>query len=245
MRPSDEFMDQILNEAPSPETLFLLLANQKAEGRHNLVIRECIKALCRYPGDTRIRGLLAESFFESGWLSRAESEVETATAQIEELIHLYKLKGQVYSSLNRKEEAARSLKIYLAHKQDDQEALSLLQSLDQVSETPSAYQTETDRDSPPETASFSVPEIATPTLAEVYFAQGQVHEAIATYRKVLDQNPGAEQSRRRFEELKAMLPSSPLPQEDRKEEDPLRKRKEKLIRILETWRESIQERSKQ
>jgi tetratricopeptide (TPR) repeat protein len=238
MKASDEFLYQILNEAPSSETLFLLLANEKAEGRLDSVIRKCINALRRYPGDTRIRGLLAESCFENGWFSRAESEVETATAQIEKLIHLYKLKARVYSALNRKEEAFRSLEIYLAHNPEDQEALSLMQSIEPVHEAPAAPQSVIDRDSLQETPSFPVSEIATPTLAEVYFAQGQIQEAVATYQKVLDQNPGAEHSRRRLEEIKAMLPSAPQ-QEDRKEEDPIRSKKEKLIRVLETWRESI------
>jgi tetratricopeptide (TPR) repeat protein len=247
MKPSDEFLNQILNETPSSETLFLLLTSQKSEGRLHAVIRKCIDALCRYPRDIRIRGLLAESCFESGWVSRAEAEVETATAQIEELIHLYKLKGVIYSALNRKEQAVRSLEIYLAHKPDDQEALSLLESMKPVYETspaydkaPPVYQAAIDNnDSPPETPPFSAPGIATPTLAEVYFAQGQIQEAIATYEKVLDRNPTAEQHRKRLEELKAMVPSVPQPQENRKEEDPLRSKTEKLIRVLETWRESL------
>lgn len=239
MKTSDEFLDQILNETPSSQTLFLLLASQKAEGRFNRVIKECINALGRFPRDIRIRGLMAETCFESGWLSRAESEVETATAQIEELIHLYKLKGVIYSALNRKEEALRSLQIYLAHKPEDKQALSLLQSMRPVEDAPSADQSGIDSDSPGETPPFSGPEIATSTLAEVYFAQGQIEEAIVTYQRVLDRNPGAEQPRRRLEELKAMLPSIPQPQESRREEDPLRSRKEKLIRVLETWRESL------
>jgi tetratricopeptide (TPR) repeat protein len=114
-----------------------------------------------------------------------------------------------------------------------------------VEEAPSADQRRIDSDSPGELPPFSSPEIATPTLAEVYFAQGQVAEAIVTYQRVLDRNPGAEQPRKRLEELKAMLPSVPRPQESRREEDPLRSRKEKLIRVLETWREAIAAGSKQ
>ncbi|RJR47637.1 MAG: hypothetical protein C4576_09255 [Desulfobacteraceae bacterium] len=240
----DDFLDRVLKQAPSSETLFLLLANRKAEGRLKEVIRECIEALGRYPEDARLRGLLAESCYEDGWLSRAESEIETATAKIEELVHLYKLKGLIYSALNKKEDAVKSLELYLAHKPDDNEAVSLLESMKPAGESPFKYAPEVDTRTQ-ETAPFSVPEIATPTLAEVYFAQGQIEEAIATYQKVVDRNPDAERSRNRLEELKAMNSALDQEQEVGGEEEPLRSKKEKLIRVLETWREAIEVSSKQ
>jgi len=238
----DDFLDRVLKEAPSSETLFLLLAHRKAEGRLNEAIRECIEALGRYPQDARLRGLLAESCYENGWLSRAESEIETATEKVEELVYLYKLKGLIYSALGKKEEAIKSLKIYLAHRSDDHEAVSLLASMKAAEASPSQYAAEAQtQEIPP----FSVPEIATPTLAEVYFAQGQIEEAIATYQKVVDRNPDAERSIRRLEELRAM--SSPLAQEQEvgEKEESLRSKKEKLIRVLESWREAIEASSRQ
>jgi tetratricopeptide (TPR) repeat protein len=235
MKPAGEFLDQILSEAPSSETLFLLLKRWKAGGEVNNVIRECIKGLCRFPRDIRIRGLLAEVCFESGWLWRAESEVETATAQIEDLVPLYKLKAQIYTILNRREEAAKCLKIYLVHRPDDKESLALMQALTSRPEAPpDAYQ-------PPPGSS---PEIATPTLAEVYFAQGQLHEAISTYEKFLAQNPEAEQSRKRLKELRAMIAPPPPVQEDADAERE-RKKKMKMIHVLEIWKESMTVSSKQ
>jgi tetratricopeptide (TPR) repeat protein len=241
MKSSDEFLDQILREAPSSETLYLLLKRQKAEGRIDTVIRECIDALGRYPRDVRIRALLAEACFECGWLSRAEAEVERATAQIEDVVSLYKLQAQIYSKMNKPEEAARSLKIYLAHRPDEQESLVPSQEVTPAPEppSPSPQDVESRSETLQEKAAYSAPEIATPTLAEVYFAQGQIQEAISTYEKIVARHPEAEQSRLRLKELKAMI--APAPAMDRVDPGVERslKKKEKLIQVLESWKEAI------
>lgn len=233
MKSVDELLDQILSGAPSSETVFLLLERQKAEGKVDTVIRECIKSLGRYPRDARIRGLLAEACYERGWLTRAESEAERATAELEDLVPVYKLKALIYSSLNRPEEAARCLEIYLAHRPEERESLAPSRRTTPVPEAfPSPLGDVEER--------YPTPEIATPTLAELYFAQGQVQEAVSTYEKVVAQNPEAEHSRTRLEELKAMLaPPPPVRQADPDEES-ARNRKIKLIHVLETWKESLQ-----
>lgn len=257
----DEFLDHIINDSPSSQTLFLLLDRKRQEGRLKEVIGGCLKALSRYPGDIRIRGLLAESCFESGWLSQAEAEVERATAQVEELASIYMLKARVYLTMNRKEEAIESLRIYLAHRSDDAEATSILLSLSPPA--PPLHPVEMDKDSLQESPFSSLPEIATPTLAELYFAQGQVQEAITTYEKVLAQNPEVAQFRIRIEELKSILsPFAPKQEEgdgsgedekqraqrseDRGQEelpshpdDRLRRKKERMIEVLSAWRESL------
>jgi tetratricopeptide (TPR) repeat protein len=242
MKTSDELLDRILAEAPSPETLLLILKEKKAEGRNGLVIREGLKALSRFPGDTRIRTLLAESCLDSGWLSRAESELETATAEIEALVPLYLLKARVYSTLNRNAEAVRSLEVYLAHDPGNQEALRLLETLNRKSERPQAGKAEDQE--PLEEISFTVPEIATPTLAELYLAQGQMEEAISTYEKILSRDPQAESSRTRLEELKAMLSPAPPMQGVDPDSERARKKKERMIHVLETWRESLRKQAK-
>ncbi len=240
MNPSDELLERILSESPSSESLLLILKAQDAEGRHGLVIRECLKVLERFPRDIRIRGLLAASCHENGWLSRAETELESATAQIEELIPLYKLKARVYSTLNRRQDAIRSLEIFLAHAPEDEEALSLLRTLLGPSDKPASEKESVEAESLQEPVTFSVPEIATPTLAELYFAQGQIDEAISTYQKILDRDPNAEPARRRLEELKAALsPARPDP-EATAEAERSRKKKEKMIHVLESWREKLQ-----
>ncbi|MDY7036844.1 MAG: hypothetical protein SV375_11870, partial [Thermodesulfobacteriota bacterium] len=66
MGTSDDLYNQILNNAPSPGTLFLVLSRLKEEGQLKRVIQECIKALNIYPDDIQIRQLLAESYLKSG-----------------------------------------------------------------------------------------------------------------------------------------------------------------------------------
>ena len=239
MSASDELLERILSDEPSPESLLLILREKKAEGRHELVVRECLKALARFPLDVRIRGLLAESCHESGQLSRAETELESATAQIEALIPIYKLKGKVCAALNRRDEAIRSLGIFLSHAPDDQEARSLLESLRGPSAKPAPEKRSLNVEPLQEAGSFSMPEIATPTLAELYFAQGQIDEAISTYEKILARDPGAEAARKRLEELKAAFsPAEPGP-DSAAESERARKKKEKMIHVLESWREKL------
>ena len=239
MNRSDELLERILSEDPSPETLFLILRERKGQGRQALVIRECLKALNRFPGDTRIRGLLAESCLENGWLSRAEAELETVTAQIEELIPLYLLKARVYSKLNRNEEAVRALEVFLAHDPGNQEALSLVETLRKKLRKPRPEPMLTEADSSQGPVSFSVPEIATPTLAELYFAQGQIQEAISTYEKILSRDPQADGARKRLEELKGSLSPAPLEKEPQEQTERARRKKEKMVHVLEAWRESL------
>jgi tetratricopeptide (TPR) repeat protein len=245
MTTTDELFSQILSEAPSSETILLLLKRWKEEGRINSVIREGIKALGRHPGDIRVRALLAETCFESGWLSRAESEAETAAGQVEELIGVYKLKAKIYARLNRREEAVRFLQIFLVHRPDDEESLHLLQELTPIPESPPAPVRAVEEVPVVNPLPAAVPEIATPTLAEVYFAQGQMEEAIATYEKVLAQNPAAEQSRTRLDELKRMIDPVPPAHETGPAEEPPRKKTQKLIHVLEAWKEAIVQDSRQ
>jgi tetratricopeptide (TPR) repeat protein len=82
-------------------------------------------------------------------------------------------------------------------------------------------------------------DLATPTLAEIYYNQGLVHEAISTYERVILDNPEDKASIERLEELKDQIAEKPeikvLP------EDALRARTEKMITVLEGWLERIQE----
>jgi tetratricopeptide (TPR) repeat protein len=79
----------------------------------------------------------------------------------------------------------------------------------------------------------SVVDLATPTLAELYLSQGEIHEAINTYEKVLLNNPDDQASEIRLAELKASVAReeelSPT------EEDITRAKTEKTITILENW----------
>ena len=82
-------------------------------------------------------------------------------------------------------------------------------------------------------------DLATPTLAEIYYNQGLVHEAISTYERVIFDNPEDKASIKRLEELKDQV--SEKPEKKVPTEDAIRARTEKMISVLEGWLERIQE----
>jgi len=126
----------------------------------------------------------------------------------------------------------------------DQEDLDLLEQFG-----PTQQDTDKIPDEPPEEKAFAekwdqeiVPsEIATPTLAEIYYNQGQIDETIATYERVLLDNPNDKASALRLSELKGFINEEEGPQPENI--DPLRSRKERMIEILERWRAKVQESS--
>lgn len=82
-------------------------------------------------------------------------------------------------------------------------------------------------------------DLATPELAEIYYNQGLINEAVSTYEKVLSDKPGDDASRARLAELKALNQDELQHQE--KAEDILRARKEKMITVMEDWLSKIRE----
>ncbi len=83
------------------------------------------------------------------------------------------------------------------------------------------------------------PDLATPTLAEIYYNQGLVREAISTYERVILDNPEDKASAARLEELKEEIAEKPEIKVTH--EDALRVRTEKMITVLEGWLERIRE----
>lgn len=250
MANTDDLYTQILADGPSPKTLFHLLSRLKKEGQLRRVIQESLKALNAYPNDIYIRRLLAESYFEAGLISQAEAELEKVSALIGDLTDTYKLQAQIYMKQNRKREAARSLELYVAHRPNDQEALDFLSTLTPEEEAPveevqppveeipaEAEEQLIVEEAPP--AEEEPPEIATPTLAEIYFEQGQIEEAIDTYQIIVAQDPEDESSKERLEELRTMIAEETAVEE--KQLDEVRQKKEKMIAILESWLANIRE----
>jgi tetratricopeptide (TPR) repeat protein len=254
----NDLYQQILESGPSSGTLLVVLSKLKQEGEWKRLVQECIRALNIHPQDITIRRLLAEAYLETGFLTQAEAEWEKVTKQMDELASAYKHLATLYHRGKREEEAIKALTLYLAHRPDDQEAQQLLEELKTLPEAEPAEQEspveaaapvyeeagpETGEDveeeveevaSPPERK--DTPEIATSTLAELYYAQGQTHEAIRTYEKVVAENPGDARAQARLEELKAPTPPQAVVQRDKE-----RERKEKMIALLEKWLSNIQE----
>jgi tetratricopeptide (TPR) repeat protein len=257
----DDLYRQILESGPSAQTLFLVLSKLKQEGDCKRVVQECIKALNTYPDDIPIRQVLAEAYLETGFLSQAETELGKVTAQIDELVSAYKRLATLYHREKRGEEARKALHVYLAHWPEDQEARELLEMLRPLPEAPAqepeplaeppaatAEQSATEtpdlaREEAEETTTLEreqgLPEIATPTLAELYYSQGQMEEAILTYEKVVEGNPDDQRAAARLAELKAATPPKAAFETDRN-----RGKKGKMIALLEAWLSNIQEGSK-
>ena len=129
METSDGFIKEILDKGPSPGTIYLVLSRMKEEGKRQRVIEECLKALDRFPDDINTRRLLGETYFENDQLAEAESELKEVIANIEDSISCYRFQAKLLIKQKREDEAVKSLKLYLAHRPEDQEAISLLESL--------------------------------------------------------------------------------------------------------------------
>ena len=249
----DHLYEQILSSEPSSATFFLILSRLKEEGHLKRVIQECKKALSQYPFDVSLRQLLAESYYGAGQIAQAEKELEEVAAQIDNLIQAYKLQAEVLGRQGRGEEAARALNIYMVHRPDDQEAMNMHASLTTGKEIPGMVPSQTTQTTSvqdeenmvlkTETAEETVrPQITTPTLAEIYVDQGQIHDALEIYERVVAQNPEDERSKQRLAELKTMSDEGRA--SDDRGIDGIREKKQKMISILETWLAGIREKAK-
>jgi tetratricopeptide (TPR) repeat protein len=243
MAAPDDFYNQILADGPSPGTLYHLLLRMKEEGLSKRVIREGIKALKVYPSDLYIRKLLAETYFEVGRVAEAQSEIEKLLQQLDTFVSVYKLQAEIFHKQNKEEEVAKNLKLYLAHRPDDQDAIEPLQASDLADELTVAEPPLSFEEPPPEieVVSEGKKPVATPTLGEVFFDQGLIYEAINVYEKVVEKNPDDARAKTRLEELRSALTGEHVPVDQTVKSK--RGKKEKLLTVLETWRMSIREMS--
>ena len=241
---SDKFYEQILTNAPSSDTLLIILTRLKEEGRIKRVIQGCIKALDFAPNDLRIRRLLAEAYLQTGLLSQAEAELDKVLSRVHDLLSLYKLQAELYTRQNRNDEALGPLKLYLAHYPDDLEAREILRGVESVEKAvaagpPPVSEAREENGREAHGIEEGLPDISTPTLAEIYFNQGEVQEALETYERVVDQNPNDDRSRKRLEELRAMVGAESPAQENGADE--FKEKNRKMIAVLKGWLAGIRE----
>lgn len=216
----DGIYDEIVDKIAAPKLRLILLEILKKEERPERVIKACMKVLECFPDDIDIRKLLAETYFEQGSIRLAETELEKLGNQIGDLSSVFKLQAELFRKEDRIEEAIDSLKIYLAHHRSDQEATRLLSELS----------------SPREEEPSVLP---TSTLAEIYYKQGELEEAIKMYEQVIEASPDDEKSKIRLNELKGIKEA----EEHRKaKEEIVKEKKLKLIGILERWLANIEQR---
>lgn len=239
MAETDNVLDEILNHGPSADSISIVLTKMKKEGRLSEVVQECIKFLRVYPDDIRLRIILAESCLGIGFIGLAGAELEKVRSMIENLIPAYKLLAEIYAKQQRFTEAADTLKLYLAHCPGEPEALKLLGEVEPADEaqlevggpTADAVVAVDEKD--------AVSDLATPTIAELYYTQGRLSAAITIYEKVLNDKPDDIESLKRLTELRGLAAEEP--NAEGKEKDDLRARTETMITILERWLPKIKE----
>jgi tetratricopeptide (TPR) repeat protein len=251
MEPSDSLFNEILSGGPSQGTLFLVLTKMREQGLLERVITECEKALVNYPFDLRIRKLRAEACLEAGRLEEAESEIRTVIEKINELTTSYRLLADLCIDQGKSAEAIEALKLYLIHCPDDKESYILLESMTPKKEVlqemaqaqeelPSIYIGE-EMGALAQPVGTALPDIATPTLAEIYYSQGKTGEAIETYEKIVERNPDEFMSRARLDELRSIVEQARAMEMKQKA---IVARKKKITSILEIWLAGIREQVK-
>ncbi len=253
MATTNDLLEQILITEPSPITVRTILISFMDDGRYNQVIRYGTEALHRNPNDVELMKILAQAYGKIGFFGQAEDMLQRACSCVDDFSVLFKQLGKLYASRNRNDQAIVCLKKYLSHFPEDEDTVELLRELQKAGETPEADKMREIPEAPefveagPEEAPQETPslkDLATPTLAEIYFNQGQIKEAIEIYRNVLARHPDDLEAAKRLEELEAMV-QGPAYEEQTPEQPPYEEslvvRKERMITVLESWLGKIQE----
>ena len=246
-------INEILEKNPSQGTLYVLLSVMMENGRHNLVIRECLKALLQYPEDLTLKKILAEAYLRDGRLVEAESEFGKVIDGIKNLAGAFRSQAEIYVRQKREDDAINSLKQYVAFFPENDDAAILLEellatraveSIDLGEEQIDAGISETGEpdavDLMETQESDELPEIITSSLAETYFNQGKLAEAREIYEKLVERDPEDTSLKSRLDEISAMMEQNDE-QEEIKVEDTVRRKKERMISILDSWRSNIRE----
>jgi len=215
----NDIYDELVGKIATPESRLLFIETLKKESNPQTVIDACKKMLDAFPEDIGIRSLLAETYFEEGSLDFAERETEEIVNQINKLSYIFKFQSEIFRRQNKLDDAIQSLKRYLAHNQGDQQAAELLAELSQPTEEPSA--------------------LPTSTLAELYYKQGELDEAIQVYEQVVADSPENGKSKLRLDELKGEKERQKA-KTDRAQL--ARERKLKLLGVLERWLAAVEQR---
>ncbi|UCE33582.1 MAG: tetratricopeptide repeat protein [Deltaproteobacteria bacterium] len=218
MSTSEGLYTEIIDKIETPSASALLVKLLLKEGKTEIAIEACLKALEIFPDNMTIRRLLAETYLQQGRMELAERELERLADQIGELTSVFKLQAKLFKEEEKLKEAIRALEVYLVHHKDDEEAAQLL------SELSSAGKGERDV-------------VPTPTLAEIFFNQGALEEAIKVYQQVVEASPDDEKSKMRLNELKQMKVAEV---QEIAGETATKGKKLELIRILENWLGAIE-----
>ena len=250
----NSLLEEILRNNPSPTTLRILLNSLMNNGLYSRVIQEGTKALAANPDDVGLMLTLARAYEKLGFLGQAEDMLTKACNQLDNFAPMFKDLAKLYAKQSRHDDALASIKKYLAHFPDDSEALELVHRWQPIEEAPiiedkleEAVEVVGEESGPlPGPEAPSLGELATPTLAEIYFNQGQIEDAIQIYKSVLARHPDDYEAQRRLQELNAMIEARKQPllsTEESRRGDDIEAHKEKIITVLTSWLGQIQEMS--
>ena len=212
--------DEIVDKIATPSARLILLEILKSEGESERLIKACLKALDSFPDDISIRKLLAETYFEQGSIDLAKIELVKISKQINKLSSIFKLQFEIFRKEDKIEDAINSLKLYLAHNSQDEDAAQLLSELT----------------TPPKEETSVLP---TSTLAELYYKQGELKEAIKIYEQVIRKSPDDDEAKKRCNELKEIEKGEEFKKSN---EAIIKEKKLTLIKTLEGWLTTIEKR---
>ena len=227
------FYDEILNQGPSQDTVRIILARFKDEGLVNEAVKWCMKFLRAYPDDVRLRMLLAECYLEMGSVGQAETEFLMVSSMIRDLTPAYARLAEIYTEQKRFSEAAEAAGMFLAYHPDDPRFRELLEKAAPAKDASEEEAPVHARPVLSDDEAESLADLATPTIAELYYGQGQLEAAVATYEKVLREHPDDSVSAERLSHIKAEM-EIPISNVNRDPGD-IRVKNEKMLTILEKW----------
>jgi len=240
MTTNNDIFEEILESGPCPSTIRLVLTKLMDQGHYSLVIKHGSRALRHDPHDLELMKIMAEAYQKAGFLGQAEDMLERACSWIDQFSVLFKDLAKLYANRNHNDKATAFLKKYLSHHPQDSEAVQLLDLLEKSEEPAETQEPESAFPQEPPT----LQDLATPTLAEIYFNQGQLQEAIEIYESVVARHPDDFEAARRLEELKAMVHMPQQPEQEIEQfalRESLNDRKEKMIAVLASWLGKMQE----
>jgi len=215
---SEGLYTEIIDNIETPSASVILVKLLLKEGKIETAIEACLKALERFPDNMNIRKLLAETYLQQGQTELAERELEKLADQIGKFTSVFKLQAKLFRKEEKLKEAIRALEVYLVHHKDDKEANQLFSELTSTGQGEEAV-------------------VATPTLAEIFFNQGALEEAIKVYQQVVEASPDDEKSKMRLNELRQMKVAEV---QNIGIEAAGKDKTLELIRILENWLRAIE-----
>ena len=235
MEDNTALYDEILNCGPSQSTLHAVLTRIKEERRPEEVVQRCIAFLRVYPKDISLRMLLAESYLDLGLIGQSETEFVKVVSGMNDLLVAHKRLAEIYEKQKRFKEAESHAKMFLAHHPKDAETGGLHDRVKAVQKAAAGDTEGLKQECPvlPDDDDESLVAFATPTIAELYFAQGQLDAAVATYEQVVEEHPDDTASSERLLKLKDQLKTGVSG--TTKEYETVHAKEEKLLTVLEKW----------